>query len=92
MKNKLTLSEKLTIEMTYLSNERSFLAYVRTVMVFLSSGVAIMEIKTLYEYRIIAYILLSISPIILIIGIYRFFSVKKAVNQTVEHFHKQNIE
>ncbi len=89
MKTKQTITEKLTIEMTYLSNERSILAYLRTFMVFLSSGVAIIEIETLENYNIIAYILLSLAPIILIVGIIRFFTVKKAVKKIVDEYHKQ---
>ncbi len=81
---KLALNEKLTIEMTYLSNERSLLAYMRTFMVFLSSGVAILEIEVLKGYTIMAYIFLAVSPIILLIGIFRFFRVKKTINKIIE--------
>ena len=76
----LSLNEKLTVEMTHLSNERSLLAYFRTVVVFLSSGIAILKIELFKDLIFVAYILLGLSPILLIIGIVRFFQVKKTIS------------
>ncbi len=81
---KTSLNERLGIEMTHLANERSFLAYVRTFMVFLSSGVAIMKIEILSDLKWLAYALLLISPFILMIGIYRFFRVRTMIRAMVE--------
>ncbi len=77
----LTLNEALTVEMTNLANERSLLAYMRTFVVFLSSGIAILKIELFKDLIILAYVLLSVSPILLLIGIIRFFQVKKTIDK-----------
>ena len=77
----LTLNEALTVEMTNLANERSLLAYMRTFVVFLSSGIAILKIELFKDLILVAYVLLSLSPILLIIGIIRFFQVKKTIDK-----------
>lgn len=77
----LTLNEALTVEMTNLANERSFLAYMRTVVVFLSSGIAILKIELFKDLVLIAYLLLLASPIVLVIGVVRFFQVKKTIDR-----------
>jgi putative membrane protein len=77
----LTLNEALTVEMTNLANERSLLAYMRTFVVFLSSGIAILKIELFKDLIILAYVLLSVSPILLFIGIIRFFQVKKTIDK-----------
>jgi inner membrane protein YidH len=77
----LTLNETLTVEMTNLANERSLLAYMRTFVVFLSSGIAILKIELFKDLIIVAYLLLSLSPILLLVGIIRFFQVKKTIDK-----------
>ena len=69
----LTLNEALTVEMTNLVNERSLLAYMRTFVVFLSSGIAILKIELFKDLITLAYVLLSLSSILLLVGIVRFF-------------------
>ena len=76
----LTLNEALTVEMTNLANERSLLAYLRTFVAFLSSGIAVLKIELFKDLIVVAYILLSLSPLLLIIGIIRFFQVKKTIS------------
>ena len=71
----------LALERTRLANERTFLAYFRTFIVFLSSGIAIVKISALQEISIIGYFLLVISPILLLIGVSRFFYVKRQLKK-----------
>lgn len=47
----LSLTNKLAIDKTNLANERIFLAYFRTFIVFLSSGFAIIKLDMLIEIR-----------------------------------------
>ncbi len=77
----LPLNDRLTVEMTYLSNERSLLAYMRTFIVFLSSGFAILKIELFSELEYFGWTFIGLSVIILGFGIIRFFGTKKKVQK-----------
>jgi putative membrane protein len=78
MKNSdLSRTDLLAIERTKLANERTFLAYFRTFIVFLSSGIAILKLEMLEEIRFLGFALLILSPMLLTVGVLRFFYVKK---------------
>jgi len=82
MKNsELSLTDTLALDRTRLANERTFLAYFRTFIVFLSSGFAILKIEVLEDIALLGYVLLTIAPILLIIGTTRFFYVKKSIKK-----------
>jgi putative membrane protein len=70
-------TDLLAIERTKLANERTFLAYFRTFIVLLSSAIAILKLDVLEEIRFLGYVLLVISPMLLAIGIFRYFYMKK---------------
>lgn len=74
-------TDKLAMERTRLANERTFLAYFRTFIVFLSSGIAIIKINALREIAFIGYFLLIISPVLLVVGVSRFFYVKRQLRK-----------
>lgn len=78
--NKENTGNLLAIERTQLANERNFLAYFRTFMVFLSSGIAIFKLNDLEDLKFLAVGLIAISILILAIGTLRYFQVKKRVN------------
>lgn len=80
-KVKLSNTDALAIERTRLANERTFLAYFRTSIVFLSSGVAIIKIEALKDITDIGYFLMVIAPILLVIGIIRFFYVRRQLKR-----------
>ena len=70
----------LTSEMNktdLLAIERTNLAYFRTFIVFLSSAIAILKLEVLHEIRFLGYALLVVSPILLLVGILRFFYMMK---------------
>ncbi len=75
---------KLTLEMTYLSNERSILAYLRTFIVFISTGIAILNIEKFKNYTIWGYLTIIVGILILIIGIFRFIYVNKTIINIVK--------
>ena len=79
--NKLILRDLLALERTRLANERTFLAYFRTFIVFLSSGLAIIKLEILQEIEYLGYFLIGMAPILLLIGIARFYYVKKATKK-----------
>jgi len=89
--SELPLNDLLTVEMTYLSNERSLLAYMRTFMVFLSSGIAILQIKSLIKVLYLGYFFIGFSILILFLGIYRFFKVKLSVAEILNKIDKNKL-
>ena len=80
-KSELSRTDVLAIERTRLANERTFLAYFRTFIVFVSSGFAILRISALREIEMVGYMLLIISPVLLIVGIARFFYVRRQIRK-----------
>lgn len=78
-KSDLSLTDKLAIDRTNLANERTFLAYFRTFIVFLSSGFAIINLDILTEIRWVGFMLISIAPLLFLIGLMRFLYVKKGI-------------
>jgi putative membrane protein len=80
-KVKLNNTDTLAIERTRLANERTFLAYFRSSIVFLSSGFAIIKINALREITDIGYFLLIIAPVLFLIGLIRFFYVRRKVRK-----------
>ena len=83
-KSNMKLNDALAIDLTVLANERTFLAYFRTFIVFLSSGFAIIKLNALEEISDIGYFLIGIAPVIFLIGIGRFFYVRKQMKKYVK--------
>ncbi|MBV7267595.1 DUF202 domain-containing protein [Winogradskyella luteola] len=71
----------LAIERTKLANERTFLAYFRTFLVILGTGVTILKLEFFSDLKSYGVILIIASAIILFIGIYRLFRVKKTIRK-----------
>ncbi len=78
----LKLSDKLAIERTRLANERTFLAYFRSAIVFSSSGAAILKLDMFEEVKWIGYLLIIIGPILLLIGLLRLIYVKRRIRES----------
>jgi putative membrane protein len=82
MKTKdMKLTDALAIDRTRLANERTFLAYFRSFIVFLSSGFAILKLELLQDIREIGWFLIAIGPLLLVVGILRFFYVKRHIRR-----------
>jgi putative membrane protein len=71
----------LAIERTKLANERTFLAYFRTFLVILGTGVTILKLEFLSDLKSYGGILIVIATIILFIGVYRLFRVKRTIRK-----------
>lgn len=78
---KLIMRDKLAIERTKLANERTFLAYFRTGIFFLGSGISILRISFFANVNYLGWLLVTVSPIIIGIGLYRLKYTKKAIRQ-----------
>ena len=74
-------TDALAMERTRLANERTFLAYFRTSIVFLSSGFAIIKIHALEEIQDLGYFLIILAPVLFIIGLLRFYYVKRKLKK-----------
>jgi putative membrane protein len=77
--NNLITRDWLAIERTKLANERTFLAYFRTFIVILSTGITILKLEFFNDLKLFGIILISISPLILIIGVIRLIKVRKII-------------
>lgn len=82
--NDLITRDLLAIDRTKMANERTFLAYFRTFIVIVSSGFAILKVDVLEDLAELGFILLTIAPIILVIGIARFLYVKRHIKKYYE--------
>jgi putative membrane protein len=71
----------LAIERTRLANERTFLAYFRTFMVFLGGGISLLEMEVFAEIRYLGFVLLSLAPVILLVGAIRLVKVRKTIRK-----------
>lgn len=91
IKINLSLNEELTVEMTNLANERSLLAYMRTFVVFLSSGIAILKIELFQNMILLAYFLIILSIVWLFVGFIRFWKINKLIKKMANSIKtKQN--
>ena len=79
--NELIPRDWLAIERTKLANERTFLAYFRTFIVILGTGITILKIEFFSDLKLFGWILLLLSPFILLIGIIRLFRVKRTIRK-----------
>ena len=71
------LRDHLAMERTKLANERTLLSYIRTSLYLLLGGIALLGIKDFGDLKVLGFISLSLSGLLLIIGIYRFYQLKK---------------
>ena len=76
MEKNLPYKDMLALYRTKLANERTFLAYFRTAVVFLSSGFAVLKLDSLHQILEVGIGLIVLGPFLLIIGSVRFLIVK----------------
>ena len=68
MEKNLPYKDMLALYRTKLANERTFLAYFRTAVVFLSSGFAVLKLDSLHQILEVGIGLIVLGPFLLIIG------------------------
>lgn len=76
-KEDIILRDHLSMERTKLANERTLLSYIRTSLYLILGGIAFIGMKDLAEIKNLGYFSLVLSVIVLIIGIVRFYQLKK---------------
>jgi len=79
--NKLILRDKLAIERTNLAIERTFLAYFRSSIFFFVSGLTILNIHFFKSVDYLGIILIILSPLLLLTGLYSLFKAKKEIKK-----------
>jgi len=75
------LRDYLALDRTKLANERTLLSYIRVFISFLLTGVGFMELANTPFLIYFGIVLSAVSPLFLIIGIYRFIKLKKAMQK-----------
>lgn len=91
-KEEIILRDHLAVERTKLANERTLLSYIRTSLYLLLGGIAFLGMKDLKEIKNLGYFSLSLSIIVLVIGIFRFYQLKKHLKKMYQSIPQQNIE
>jgi len=76
----LTITEELAIDRTKLANERTLLAFFRTFVVLLSSGLAIIKLEFLENIYIFGVVLMIVAVIVFLYGTIHYFKVKKRIS------------
>jgi len=84
----LILRDLLAVERTRLANERTFLAYFRSSVFFLATGISILHIHLFEKVDYLGWGFIVLSPIMLAIGLYRLITVRKAINNTINKAQK----
>lgn len=80
-KHTLIIRDWLAIERTKLANERTFLSYFRTFIVILGTGITILKLELFQDIKSFGLVLTIVSPILLFIGIFRLFRVKRKIKK-----------
>ncbi|HEV7350398.1 DUF202 domain-containing protein [Telluribacter sp.] len=84
-KEAIILRDHLAMERTKLANERTLLAYVRTSLYLLLGGTALLGLKDFEDLKYIGYISLILSIVMVVIGLVRFYQLKR---QLKRFYHK----
>lgn len=77
----LILRDHLAIERTKLANERTLLSYIRTSLYLITAGFGLTEIDIFLHLKIAGYLAFFVGFIFLMVGIWRFISVKKRLQK-----------
>jgi putative membrane protein len=92
IKEEIILRDHLALERTKLANERTLLSYIRTSLYLLLGGLAFLGMKDLERIKNLGYFSLALSIILLIIGILRFYQLKKHLQKMYDIIPQQMIE
>jgi putative membrane protein len=91
-KEEIILRDHLAMERTKLAKERTLLSYVRTSLYLVLGGIAFLGMENFKEIKYIGYFALVLSAIILLIGIVRFFQLKRHMKKIYEPFYAEEEE
>ena len=82
--NELKLTDRLAIELTRLANTRTFLAYFRSSVFFLATGLSIIKINFFDDVSYLGWGFVVLAPLLFLLGLYRRIAVNKAINKMID--------
>ncbi len=88
-KEEIILRDHLAMERTKLANERTLLSYIRASLYLLLGGVGLLGLKDFQDLRVIGYISLTLSIILLVIGVYRYTLLRRHLNKMYVPFNER---
>ena len=83
--DKLNLSDRLAIERTHLANERTFLAFFRSAVFFLGTGISILHINFFEDIPYLGWGFILLSPLMFLFGLFRLVRVRKFIKKTIQN-------
>jgi putative membrane protein len=89
-KEAIILRDHLAMERTKLANERTLLSYIRASLYLLLGGIGLLGLKDFQDLRVVGYISLSLSAILLVVGVFRFTQLKRHLNKLYGPFEERN--
>jgi putative membrane protein len=81
LKEQLILRDHLALVRTRLANESTLLSYVRSSLYLLIGGIALMQVEGPRDLRYLGYIALALSAVFLVIGLYRYYTLRRSLNR-----------
>lgn len=76
---KMILRDHLALQRTKLANERTLLTYVRSSLYLIIAGIAFLNVKDFEQIPYLGYLCLGFSGILFVIGIIRYWQLKKQI-------------
>ncbi|MEX1667957.1 YidH family protein [Zhongshania guokunii] len=74
--------DRLALERTRMANERTFLAYIRTGLSLLAAAAVMFQFfSKLHSYIATVWVLVIFGLLVLVIGVFRFYSVNAELNR-----------
>lgn len=81
VREKIILRDFLAMERTTLANERTLFSYIRTALYLFLGGFAFLNLDNFSKIRSVGYLLFGIAAFLIILGIVRFFVLKRKLSQ-----------
>lgn len=78
------LRDHLALDRTRLANQRTLLAFIRTSLYLVVSGLAVIQVKVLQDIYLFGWILIACSIIVLIAGVINYFYFRKKLNRSYQ--------
>lgn len=89
-KKEIILRDFLALERTKLANERTLLAYLRGSIYLLLGGIAFLQLEGFDSIKWLGYVSITLSVLFVIIGVFRFFHLKKRLVKYYTEIANQN--
>ena len=81
LKEQLILRDHLALVRTRLANETALLSYIRSSLYLLLGGIALIQVGERVGLRYVGYLALALSAGFIIIGLYRYHTLRQSLNR-----------